>query len=108
VRNLAPLRFGREVRRRRKALGLTLEQLAERSGLTPNYIGTVENGRRDPSLSTISALAKGLAVPTGELVGGVGDMSPEAIEAARLFDTAAPEVQTALLQLLRSVARRRR
>jgi transcriptional regulator with XRE-family HTH domain len=108
VRNLAPLRFGREVRRRRRALGLTLEQLAERSGLTPNYIGTVENGRRDPSLSTISALARGLGVPTGELVGGVGDMSPEAIEAARLFDSAAPEMQGALLQLLRSVARRRR
>lgn len=108
VRNLVPLRFGREVRRRRKALGITLEQLAERSGLTPNYIGTVENGRRDPSLSTISALARGLGVPTGELIGGVGEMSSEALEAARLFDSAAPEVQVALLQLLRSVARRRR
>jgi transcriptional regulator with XRE-family HTH domain len=108
VRNLAPLRFGREVRRRRKALGLTLEQLAERSGLTPNYIGTVENGRRDPSLSTISALARGLGVPTGELIGGVFDMSSEAIEAARLLDSVAPEVQTAVLQLLRSVSKRRR
>jgi transcriptional regulator with XRE-family HTH domain len=108
VRNLVPLRFGREVRRRRKALGITLEQLAERSGLTPNYIGTVENGRRDPSLSTINALARGLGVPTGELIGGVGEMSSEALEAARLFDSAAPEVQIALLQLLRSVARRRR
>lgn len=108
VRNQAPLRFGREVRRRRKALGLTLEQLAERSGLTPNYIGTVENGRRDPSLSTIGALARGLGVPAGELIGGISDLSAEAIEAARLFDGAVPEVQAALLSLLRSVARRRR
>ena len=108
MRNFAVLKFGREVRRRRKALELTLEQLAERSGLTPNYIGTVENGRRDPSLSTIGALARGLGVPTGELIGGIGGMSPEAIEAARLFDTASPETQTALLQLLRSVAKRRR
>jgi transcriptional regulator with XRE-family HTH domain len=108
VRNVAPLRFGKEVRRRRKALGLTLEQLAERSGLTPNYIGTIENARRDPSLSTIAALSRGLGVPAGELLGGVGGLSSEAIEAARLFDATAPEAQSALLQLLRAVQRRRR
>jgi transcriptional regulator with XRE-family HTH domain len=108
VRNLAPLKFGREVRRRRKALGITLEQLAERSGLTPNYIGTVENGRRDPSLSTIGALARGLGVPPGELLGGVGDLGPEAIEAARLFEAAPPEVQVAMVGLLRALGRRRR
>jgi transcriptional regulator with XRE-family HTH domain len=55
--------FGKEVRRRREALGLTLEELAERAGLTPNYVGTVETGKRDPSLSTVLALAKGLRVP---------------------------------------------
>lgn len=112
VRHSTPLRFGREVRRRRKVLGLTLEQLAERSGLTPNYIGTVENDRRDPSLSTVIALARGLGVPTAELIGGLsgatGELSPEAIEAARLFDNATQEVQGALLQLLRTVSRRRR
>ena len=108
VRNLAPLKFGREVRRRRTALGITLEQLAERSGLTPNYIGTVENDRRDPSLSTIGALARGLGVPPGELLGGVGELSPEAIEAARLFETLPPEVQVAVAGLLRALQRRRR
>jgi len=108
MRNLAPLRFGKEVRRRRRALGLTLEQLAERSGLTPNYIGTVENGRRDPSLSTIGALARGLGVAPGELLGGVGDLTPQAIEAARLFDATLPELQASLLGLLRAAQRRRR
>jgi transcriptional regulator with XRE-family HTH domain len=76
--------------------------------LTPNYIGTVENGRRDPSLSTISALAHGLGVGTGELIGGVADMSPEGMEAARLFDGAPPDVQSAVLQLLKSLVKRRR
>jgi transcriptional regulator with XRE-family HTH domain len=107
-RSLPLLNLGREVRRRRRALGLTLEQLAERSGLTPNYIGTVEHGQRDPSLSTVMALAKGLEVSASELLGGVADMSPAAMEAARLFDSVPPDVQSALLALLRATAPRRR
>ena len=109
-RNRVPLPsiFGREVRRRRVALGLTLEQLAERSGLTPNYIGTVENGRRDPSLSTVMSLAEGLGVPAGELVGGVAELGPVAIETARLLEGAPPELQTAILELARAIAKRRR
>jgi transcriptional regulator with XRE-family HTH domain len=108
TRILRPLSFGREVRRRRKALSLTLEQLAEKSGLTPNYIGTVENGRRDPSLSTILSLAQGLGIAPGELLGGVGELSPRAIESARLLDSTSPEVQGALLDLLRTLPKKRR
>ena len=107
-RHLAPLAFGREVRRRRGALGLTLEQLAERSGLTPNYIGTVENGLRDPSLSTVLALAKGLGISPGELLGGVGELSAASTEAATLIETLNPDLQSAVLELLRALGRKRR
>lgn len=100
--------FGREVRRRRRALELTLEQLAERSGLTPNYIGTVENGRRDPSLSTVLSLARGLGLAPGELLGGVDKLSPLAIEAAQFIEAMPPDLQAATLELLRLAARRRR
>jgi transcriptional regulator with XRE-family HTH domain len=100
--------FGREVRRRREALGLTLEQLAERADLTPNYVGSVETGKRDPSLSTVLALAKGLNVPPAELFGGVKELGPAGVEAGRLFEATTPEVQDAVLKLLRAVARRRR
>ncbi len=57
----------REVRRRRHAQGLTLEALGAGSGLTPNYIGGIETGQRDPSLSTMRKLAAGLGAPLGEL-----------------------------------------
>jgi transcriptional regulator with XRE-family HTH domain len=89
-------------------LGLTLEQLAERSSLTPNYIGTVENGRRDPSLSTVLALAKGLGVSAGELLGSMGDQATPSSEAVALIEALSPEHQGALLELLRVLARRRR
>jgi transcriptional regulator with XRE-family HTH domain len=100
--------FGREVRRRRVALGLTLEQLAEKSGLTASYIGTVETGRRDPSLSTVLSLSQGLGVAVSELLGGSADLSPMAMEAARHFDAFPQEVQMAFLKLLRTIPRRRR
>ncbi len=87
---------------------MTIEQLAERSGLTPNYIGTIEGGQRDPSLSTVLALARGLSVAPGELVGGIARLSPQALEAATLFDGAASDVQDAVLRLLRVLPRRRR
>ncbi len=99
--------FGREIRRRREALGLTLEQLAEASKLTPNYIGTIENGKRDPSLSTVLALSRGLRILPAELFGGVDGMSAPATEAGLLFDGAPEDVQDAMLALLRSVSKRR-
>lgn len=93
--------FGHEVRRRREASQLTLEQLAELSGLTPNYIGGVETLKRNPSLSTVLALAKGLKVPAGELLSGAKDLTPVALEAGRLFEAAPSDVQEAVLKLLR-------
>jgi transcriptional regulator with XRE-family HTH domain len=102
------LEFGREIRRRREALGLTLEQLSERSGITPNYIGTIENGKRDPSISTLQGIAIGLGVPLGELLGARSHLSPSATELARLFDQVIEDVQTAVLMLLRTAMRARR
>ena len=102
------MKFGQEIRRRRKALGMTIEQLAEKAGLTPNYLGTLEVGRRDPSLSTVLALAKGLSVPPAELFGGPGKLSPEALEAARLFDGVTAELQEIVIRLLRHIQRPRR
>ena len=99
--------FGREIRRRREALGLTIEELAERAGLSPNYVGTVENGRRDPSLSTILALAKGLRVPAGELLGGTKELSPAACELGRMFDAASPDGQRLARDLLLALRKRR-
>lgn len=87
---------------------MTIEQLAEKSGLTPNYVGTVEIGGRDPSLSTVLALARGLSVAPGELFGGIARLSPLTLEAARLFEGSPPDVQDAILRLLRALQKRRK
>ena len=100
--------FGHEVRRRRRAAKLTLEELAARAGLSANYLGTVERGSRDPSLSSVQAIADALGVTVGDLVGGKSLPSGAGMEAARLFEQAPEDVQDATLVLLRVVVRRRR
>ncbi|HEU4407788.1 MAG TPA: helix-turn-helix transcriptional regulator [Polyangiaceae bacterium] len=98
--------FGAEVRRRRKAAGLTLEKLAEQSNLSPHYLSGIENGRRDPSLSTILAIARGLGVAPGDLLGRTGKLSPAGLEAGRLFDQAPEGVKEGILTILRAMQRR--
>jgi transcriptional regulator with XRE-family HTH domain len=62
-------RFGRTVRRRREAQGLSQEALAEAAGLHRTYVSLLERGRRNPSLEVICAVAKGLGTSMASLVG---------------------------------------
>ncbi|NUQ76791.1 MAG: helix-turn-helix transcriptional regulator [Polyangiaceae bacterium] len=100
--------FAREVKRRRDAIGMTLEILAQRSGLTPNYIGNIENGQRDPSLTTLFRLAEGLGVPAGELIGGIGGLSAAAYEFGQLYESAPKDLRDTVAQLIRFFSKKPR
>ncbi len=54
--------FGRRVRTLRKAAKLTQEQVAEKAGVTSNFLGYIERGEKQPSFNMIVALAKALSV----------------------------------------------
>ena len=45
--------FGQRLREQRLKQNLTLEQLAEKANLSPNYVGMVERGLKEPGLATI-------------------------------------------------------
>jgi transcriptional regulator with XRE-family HTH domain len=51
---------GRNAARLRKERGLTQEQLAERSGLSQQYLSGLEQGRRNPTIVTLHELAVAL------------------------------------------------
>ena len=54
--------IGARIKARRKALGLTLQELAERSGLSKPFLSQAERDLTTPSLMSMLALAKGLQV----------------------------------------------
>jgi predicted transcriptional regulator/DNA-binding XRE family transcriptional regulator len=60
--------FGQRLRHARRAKGLTLAELGKRVGRAPSVLSLIENGRREPKLSLIEALAAALSVPTAELL----------------------------------------
>src|SRR6202041_3383617 len=60
--------FGQRLRHVRRSRGLTLAELGARVGRAPSALSLLENGRREPKLSLIEALASALSVPTGELL----------------------------------------
>jgi transcriptional regulator with XRE-family HTH domain len=100
--NLDLVRLGQDIRRRRIALGWTLDQFAEACGVTPNYLGTLENGRRDPHISTLVSIARALGCSLADLLAEPdGDVSPRGIEVGRLFDQASPQAQEAAAHVLR-------
>ncbi len=56
------------VRALRAAAGLTLPELAERTGLGRSTLAQLESGRANPSIETLWAIAAALGVPFGRLV----------------------------------------
>lgn len=62
------LTFGRRLREERNKRGMTLEDLAEQSGITWSYIAQVEVGRRNVSVDNMHRLAVGVGVPLRDLL----------------------------------------
>ena len=62
-------RVARNIKRLRRARGMTQAQLAKGSGLTKSYICNAEKARLgNPSISTLEAFAEGLGCEAWELV----------------------------------------
>jgi transcriptional regulator with XRE-family HTH domain len=55
------------IKRVRKSLGLTLRQVAERSGLLPEGVARAERKGQDVRASTVAAIARAMGVPVCEL-----------------------------------------
>lgn len=57
--------LGDELRTLRKAHGLTLEALAERSGKSVSFISKIERGLARPSITALQEIAEAFGVPIG-------------------------------------------
>ncbi len=54
--------IGAAIRRIRKSRGITLQTLAQRSGLSKGYLSKVEHGLKAPPVSTLSRIARAMGV----------------------------------------------
>ncbi len=61
--------FGRQLRAQREARGLTLAELAARSGITAQYLQRVENERQSPTARVILRMAVALGTRVSVLFG---------------------------------------
>lgn len=60
--------MGRRIKKLRKKAGLTQEQLAEKSNLSPSFLGHIERGTRVASLQTLVSICRALDVEPSVLL----------------------------------------
>jgi predicted transcriptional regulator/DNA-binding XRE family transcriptional regulator len=82
-----PLVFGRRLRHHRTRRNLTLAQLAAMVDRQAPYLSMIENGKREPRLSLVDALAAALEVPTADL------LAPEAPDRRSELEIAIERIQ---------------
>ena len=59
--------IGDRVREERKRAGLTIERLAEKTGISTSFLAYIETKKKKASLETVEKLAKALRIPMSDL-----------------------------------------
>ena len=81
--------LGARIRARRIALGMTLAQVADESGLSLPYVSNLERGRGNPTLDALRSVAEALEQSVSDLLGE--DMSEEGLDPVELVLADAPK-----------------
>ena len=63
--------IGRHIREARRARNMRQEDLAERTGLSVNYVGVLERGEKLPSLETFLELVNALEISADQVLSDV-------------------------------------
>ncbi|MDR3437346.1 helix-turn-helix transcriptional regulator [Telmatospirillum sp.] len=64
---------GRNFARLRREKGLTQEEIEARSGISQQYLSSLERGRRNPTVITLYELAQALGASPVELIAPDGE-----------------------------------
>jgi len=63
--------FGLAAQKRRRELGISQEEAADRAGIHRTYLADVERGSRNLGLKNVVGIARGLGVTPSDLVKGI-------------------------------------
>jgi transcriptional regulator with XRE-family HTH domain len=61
-------KLGHNLKMIRTSKNITQSELADLIGVDKSFVSNIENGKTNPTLSTISSLAKALGISTNELL----------------------------------------
>ena len=102
VTTMIDKRIGKRVKECRERLGITQEELAEKTGLTTNYISTVERGMSFPRCEKLIILLNGLETSADSIFWDVLDYASEykASELSKSLSTLSPDAQKRILQMV--------
>ncbi len=95
-------RIGKRIKQCREALGLTQEQFAEKTGLTPNYISTLERGASFPRCEKLITVINALEVSADAIFCDVIEHSTyyQASVLSEELTNLPPESQKRILQMI--------
>ena len=95
-------RIGKRVKQCRERLGLSQEEFAEKTGLTANYISTVERGMSFPRCEKLIILLNGLEVPADAIFCDVLEYSTDyqASELSEKLASLSPQARKRILQMV--------
>lgn len=97
-------RFGARLRAGRRALGMSQEELAQKAGLSANYIGLIERGVKQPTLDSLARIAAAVQLSVGNLL-GEGDEGDDWLDEVRSVARTVPtNLKPIALAVLRTIA----
>ncbi|MGC8976778.1 MAG: helix-turn-helix domain-containing protein [Candidatus Ratteibacteria bacterium] len=104
--------IGERIKKIRKSKKVTQEELAWRIGLSTNFIGLIERGKKRPSLETLRKISNTLEVPISYFFEKVNYKLPEedimTKKITGILKEATEEEKKGIYKFLKSVVRRKR
>lgn len=102
---LDPLVFGQRLRHARKRAGMTLDALGRQVGRSASYLSQLENGHREPRLSTVNELASALGCGPADLLSAAAPSRRAELEVALAHMQEDPLYRTLKLPYLKPSTR---
>lgn len=96
-------RIGVAVKAKRKAFGYSQEELAEKIGKTPSFIGQIERGTSLPSLETLAQLTQLLAIDANVYFYDNIDRNQESGEFYLMLEQLTPEMRKLSLEIIKQI-----
>lgn len=65
---MSPQKIGKKLKEARKKLGLKQSDVADKSGVSPNYYARIERDEENPTLETIEKIVKTLKIKSSDIL----------------------------------------